>query len=178
MSKNASRSLRRICSAGWMRMACRRPLCCRSFRPRRFGIQYQPNTFSPRRHRIVIADSILRDRPRTLATHLAQQSEVVDMLRRYIDAGAKGFGEHKPQLAIDDPNSMRLYEACAAGRAFPYCSIWTIKQILTCRDCRAWPRTEGISQTCDDRPRQGLVGIDFRRVTTGRSACRLIHAAP
>ena len=35
------------------------------------------------------------------------------MLRRYIDAGAKGFGEHKPQLAIDDPNSMRLYEACA-----------------------------------------------------------------
>jgi predicted TIM-barrel fold metal-dependent hydrolase len=51
--------------------------------------------------------------PRTLATHLLQQAEVVDMLRRYIDAGAKGFGEHKPQLAIDDPNSMRLYDACA-----------------------------------------------------------------
>ena len=51
--------------------------------------------------------------PRTLATHLAQQQEVIDMLRRYIDAGCKGFGEHKPQLAIDDPNSMRLYEACA-----------------------------------------------------------------
>jgi predicted TIM-barrel fold metal-dependent hydrolase len=52
--------------------------------------------------------------PRTLATHLVQQQEVIDMLRRYIDAGAKGLGEHKPKLAIDDPLSMRLYEACAA----------------------------------------------------------------
>jgi predicted TIM-barrel fold metal-dependent hydrolase len=51
--------------------------------------------------------------PRTLVTHLTQQQEVIDMLRRYTDAGAKGFGEHKPHLAIDDPNSMRLYEACA-----------------------------------------------------------------
>jgi uncharacterized protein len=51
--------------------------------------------------------------PRTLATHLTQQQDVIDLLRRYAEAGAKGFGEHKPRLAIDDPNSMRLYEACA-----------------------------------------------------------------
>jgi predicted TIM-barrel fold metal-dependent hydrolase len=52
--------------------------------------------------------------PRTLATHLATQKQVEELLLRYRDAGAKGFGEHKPRLAIDDPLSMRLYEACAA----------------------------------------------------------------
>jgi uncharacterized protein len=34
------------------------------------------------------------------------------MLRRWIDQGAKGFGEHKPGLPIDDARSMRLYSAC------------------------------------------------------------------
>jgi len=51
--------------------------------------------------------------PRALSTHLTQQQQVVDMLTRYRDAGARGFGEHKPALAIDDANSMRLYEACS-----------------------------------------------------------------
>lgn len=37
---------------------------------------------------------------------------LVDMLRRYVDAGAKGFGEHKPGVAIDDPRNMALYAAC------------------------------------------------------------------
>ncbi|MEX2307480.1 MAG: amidohydrolase family protein [Pirellulales bacterium] len=50
--------------------------------------------------------------PRTLQTHLTTQKEVVDLLRRYVDAGAHGFGEHKPQLQINDPLNMRLYEAC------------------------------------------------------------------
>src|SRR5262249_17800886 len=35
-----------------------------------------------------------------------------DMLKRYIDQGAKGFGEHKPGVNIDDPRNMALYEAC------------------------------------------------------------------
>lgn len=51
--------------------------------------------------------------PRTLGTHLTDKSQVVDMLRRYRDAGARGFGEHKPRLAINDPLNMRLYEACS-----------------------------------------------------------------
>lgn len=51
--------------------------------------------------------------PRTLGTHLPTQVEVVDLLKRYIDAGVKGLGEHKPRLAVDDPLSMRLYEACS-----------------------------------------------------------------
>ncbi len=37
---------------------------------------------------------------------------LVDMLKRYVDAGAKGFGEHKPGVAIDDPRNMRIYAAC------------------------------------------------------------------
>jgi predicted TIM-barrel fold metal-dependent hydrolase len=72
--------------------------------------EYVLTATAPHRDRLIPFCAI---DPRTLTTHLPQQSEVVDMLRRYIDAGAKGFGEHKPQLAIDDPNSMRLYEACA-----------------------------------------------------------------
>lgn len=50
--------------------------------------------------------------PRALSTHLTEKQQVVDMLRRYRDAGARGFGEHKPQLPIDDSLNMRLYEAC------------------------------------------------------------------
>lgn len=39
---------------------------------------------------------------------------LLDMLKRYVDAGARGFGEHKTGLAIDDPRNMKIYEACAA----------------------------------------------------------------
>ncbi len=37
---------------------------------------------------------------------------LIEMLRRYIDAGAKGFGEHKPGVAVDDPRNMLIYQAC------------------------------------------------------------------
>jgi len=37
---------------------------------------------------------------------------LVDMLKKYVDQGAKGFGEHKPGVAIDDPRNMTLYAAC------------------------------------------------------------------
>jgi predicted TIM-barrel fold metal-dependent hydrolase len=38
---------------------------------------------------------------------------LVAMLKKYVDAGAKGFGEHKPGVAFDDKRSMAIYEACA-----------------------------------------------------------------
>jgi hypothetical protein len=38
---------------------------------------------------------------------------LVAMLQKYMDAGAKGFGEHKPGVAFDDPRNMALYAACA-----------------------------------------------------------------
>jgi len=51
--------------------------------------------------------------PRALSTHLTEKQQVVDMLRRYREAGARGFGEHKALLPIDDPLNMKLYEACS-----------------------------------------------------------------
>ncbi|MCE9603655.1 MAG: amidohydrolase family protein [Planctomycetia bacterium] len=38
---------------------------------------------------------------------------LLGMLTRYVEAGAKGFGEHKTGVAIDDPRNMKLYAACA-----------------------------------------------------------------
>jgi predicted TIM-barrel fold metal-dependent hydrolase len=35
------------------------------------------------------------------------------MLQKYIDAGAKGFGEHKNGLTFDDSRNMAVYAACA-----------------------------------------------------------------
>jgi predicted TIM-barrel fold metal-dependent hydrolase len=37
---------------------------------------------------------------------------LLEMLQKYRDAGAKGFGEHKPGVAIDDPRNMALYAGC------------------------------------------------------------------
>ena len=36
----------------------------------------------------------------------------VDLLRRYQDSGARGFGEHKWGGAIDDPRNIELIQAC------------------------------------------------------------------
>jgi len=37
---------------------------------------------------------------------------LVDMLNLYIEAGAKGFGEHKPGIPFDDPRNMAIFAAC------------------------------------------------------------------
>lgn len=37
---------------------------------------------------------------------------LVDMLSDYAQRGAKGFGEHKPGVPIDDPRNMTIYAAC------------------------------------------------------------------
>lgn len=37
---------------------------------------------------------------------------LTDMLRKYADAGAKGFGEHKPGVRMDDDRNMLIYAAC------------------------------------------------------------------
>ena len=50
--------------------------------------------------------------PRT--TINGPKTGVEDMFKTYVDAGCRGFGEHKPGLPIDDPLSMRLYRM--AGR--------------------------------------------------------------
>ena len=37
---------------------------------------------------------------------------LADIIRGYVDKGAKGFGEHKVGLPFDDPLMMRVYDAC------------------------------------------------------------------
>ncbi|MAF67211.1 MAG: amidohydrolase [Planctomycetes bacterium] len=49
--------------------------------------------------------------PRTV--NLGSQQARLDLLGRYKDAGARGFGEHKPGVAIDDPRNVDLFRACA-----------------------------------------------------------------
>ncbi|MDA0659085.1 MAG: amidohydrolase family protein [Planctomycetota bacterium] len=51
--------------------------------------------------------------PRTVESHLTTPAEVEGMLKRYQDAGARGFGEHKARLPINAPPNLRLYEACS-----------------------------------------------------------------
>lgn len=36
----------------------------------------------------------------------------IDVIRHWVDQGAKGFGEHKVGLNFDDPKMMVIYEAC------------------------------------------------------------------
>ena len=49
---------------------------------------------------------------------MGRESEATGILNRYIDAGARVFGEHKPGIPIDDPRNIRLFESCAeAGLA-------------------------------------------------------------
>lgn len=38
---------------------------------------------------------------------------LVAMLQKWVEAGAKGFGEHKAGVNFDDPRNMALYAACA-----------------------------------------------------------------
>jgi uncharacterized protein len=37
---------------------------------------------------------------------------LVAILKRWLDLGAKGFGEHKPGVNFDDPRNMTIYAAC------------------------------------------------------------------
>jgi predicted TIM-barrel fold metal-dependent hydrolase len=48
--------------------------------------------------------------PRT--TYHGGRQGLLGMLKRYVDDGAKGFGEHKPGVKIGDPRNFALYWAC------------------------------------------------------------------
>lgn len=49
--------------------------------------------------------------PRTI--NLGGYDGMVDILQRYVDAGARGFGEHKWGGPIDDPRNLDVFRACA-----------------------------------------------------------------
>ena len=44
--------------------------------------------------------------------HVPGVKGLIDILKRYQDAGARGLGEHKTGLVFDHPQMMQLYEAC------------------------------------------------------------------
>ena len=48
--------------------------------------------------------------PRTI--NLSTRGKL-DLLRKYQDAGCRGFGEHKCGIAIDDPRNLEIFHACA-----------------------------------------------------------------
>lgn len=49
--------------------------------------------------------------PRT--SYVGGHKGVVEMFRQYVDAGAKGCGEHKPGVPMDDPRNIAIFRACA-----------------------------------------------------------------
>jgi predicted TIM-barrel fold metal-dependent hydrolase len=44
--------------------------------------------------------------------HVPGVKGLIDILKRYQDAGARGLGEHKTGLVLDHPQMLQLYEAC------------------------------------------------------------------
>ena len=48
--------------------------------------------------------------PRT--TYSGGRHGLKHMLQAYVDQGARGFGEHKPGVAVDDPRNMEIYAVC------------------------------------------------------------------
>jgi predicted TIM-barrel fold metal-dependent hydrolase len=62
----------------------------------------------PHRDRLIPFCSI---DPRT--SYVGGHRGLVDMLKRYIDAGVKGFGEHKPGVPMDDPRNIAIFKGCA-----------------------------------------------------------------
>jgi hypothetical protein len=48
--------------------------------------------------------------------NLGSYQDKLDQLKRYVDAGAKGLGEHKPGVAMDDPHNIEIFQACGEMR--------------------------------------------------------------
>lgn len=46
------------------------------------------------------------------ASYRGGRAALPEILKRWVDQGARGFGEHKPGVAIDDPRNLELYSAC------------------------------------------------------------------
>jgi len=80
--------------------------------------------------------------------HVKGVKGLVQILKRYQDAGCRGFGEHKVGLPFDEPRMMQLYEACAEVE-FPI--------LFHLDDIRSWdgpglPRLENALKSFPDLP--------------------------
>lgn len=76
---------------------------------------------------------------------------LVDMLKKYVDRGVKGFGEHKPGTKIDDPRSMTLYAACGE------LGLPVLYHIDTQRNLDA-PGLPGLEKAVKENPNTKFIG--------------------
>jgi predicted TIM-barrel fold metal-dependent hydrolase len=63
--------------------------------------------------RVTVDPTAIKTFP-TRQGHVAGTKGLIDILKRYKDAGARGLGEHKVGLPFDHPQMMQLYAACDA----------------------------------------------------------------
>lgn len=76
------------------------------------------------------------------------EKELVTILKRYKEAGCRGFGEHKVGLPFDESRMMRLYQACAEVK---------LPILFHLDDIRSWdgpglPRLENALKSFPDLP--------------------------
>jgi predicted TIM-barrel fold metal-dependent hydrolase len=71
------------------------------------SVDYVLTETQPHRDRLLPFCSI---DPRTVEHDGVQRK--VDMIKKYVDAGARGFGEHKVGVPVDDPRNLEIYHAC------------------------------------------------------------------
>lgn len=70
-------------------------------------VDYVLQETKPHRDRLIPFCSI---DPRTTYTH--QRHGLRYIIKKWVDAGAKGFGEHKPGVAVDHPGNREIYAVC------------------------------------------------------------------
>jgi len=76
---------------------------------------------------------------------------LVEMLKKYVDRGAKGFGEHKPGVRIDDPRNMTIYAACGE------LGLPLLFHLDTERNLDA-PGLPGLEKALKENPRTPFIG--------------------
>lgn len=114
---------------------------------------------------------------------------LVDMLRRYVDAGAKGFGEHKPGIRFDDERNLRVFAACQEVKLPVLFHLDAQRNV----DAPGLPGLEKVLQECPEIPFIGhgpgwwasisgdaadLGGYPKGPVTPGGAIDRLMEAYP
>jgi predicted TIM-barrel fold metal-dependent hydrolase len=101
---------------------------------------------APHRDRLIPFCSI---DPRT--SYRGGLAGLVEMLKKYVDRGAKGFGEHKPGVRIDDPRNMTIYAACGELK------LPLLFHLDAERNLDA-PGLPGLEKTLKENPRTAFIG--------------------
>ena len=99
--------------------------------------------------------------PRT--DYLRGQKGILDTLKRYVDAGAIGLGEHKCGTAIDDPLNLEVFRAASELKLPILFHMDNRRNTDRPRPARPGKGPPGSPRIRLHRPRPRLVGVDLRR---------------